>query len=190
MKTKRQECVVRAATNLDIGQIANLYTSSFPEHVMVHRNLLNNHDYLIERIKCADERWVVEENNGVIRGVAALAMAPPIGLGEIERVCVDREHRGRGIALSLCAQLIEDARLANLGFVEAFARGDQPGMQRTFDKLGFRVYGVAPRFEVVHNGVIVREQFVHMGLELKPETIDESKMSLIPSARKVYDIIQ
>ena len=150
---------------------------------------MNNPDYLSARIKNSDECWVVEESDNVIRGVAALAIASPVGLGEIERVCVDKRCRGQGIALSLCSRLVDEAILANLGFVEAFARGDQPGMQRTFDKLCFKVYGVAPRFEIMHDGKLVREQFVHMGLELKPETIDESKMMLIPNARRLYGLI-
>jgi len=189
MTTKTDTKTVRVAATSDVEQMARLYNESFPEHIMVHRNFLNNPDYLSARIKNSDECWVVEESDNVIRGVAALAIASPVGLGEIERVCVDKRCRGQGIALSLCSRLVDEAILANLGFVEAFARGDQPGMQRTFDKLCFKVYGVAPRFEIMHDGKLVREQFVHMGLELKPETIDESKMMLIPNARRLYGLI-
>jgi len=123
-------------------------------------------------------------------GVAALAVAAPVGLGEIERVCVDALYRGNGVAKKLCSRLIENARERDLGFIEAFARGDQYGMQRTFETLGFTVYGVAPRFEIVHDGRVVREQFVHMGLEIKPETIDERSMTLIDAAKRMHALIR
>ena len=180
---------VRPATEQDLEQIAGLYNSSFPEHILVQRNLLNNPSYLKERIQNPDERWVVGEKNGRITGIAALALCLPIGLGEIERVCVDGAYRGNGIAEYMCKSLVDEAKTLDLGFVEAFARGDQPAMQRTFEKLGFQVYGVSPRFEVVHNGKVVREQFVNMGLKLKPETIDETEMSLIPAAKRIYDLL-
>ena len=81
----------------------------------------------------------------------------------------------------------------DFGFVEAFARGNEIAMQKVFEKLGFTTYGVAPRFEVVHfdeknNPIIIREQFVHLGLTLKPETIDEKGMDLIAGAKKIYDL--
>ena len=178
---------VRLAEKQDVVQIARLYNDSFPEHIMVQRKVLNNPVYLADRCNNPDEVWAVEEQNGIIRGIAALAIIPPVGLGEIERVCVDRNTRGQGIAYKISDLLLNAARARNLGFVEAWARGDQPAMQRTFEKLGFKVYGVAPRFEVVHDEEVVREQFVHMGLELKPETVDERTMCLIPSARSIYD---
>jgi len=180
---------VRPLTDEDCENVAKLFANSFKEHIMVNRGLLSNPSYIINRLKNPDESWVVEEDNGMIRGVSALAICFPVGLGEIERVCVDVPHRGNGVALSMCNYLVNLASEKNLGFVEAFARGNEPAMQRTFDKLGFRVYGVAPRFEVVHNGQIVREQFVHMGLELKPESIDNSGTVLISQAQKVFERI-
>ncbi len=186
MNKKDSASVIRTASERDLEPIAQLYQKSFPEHILVQRRLLNDVHYLDQRIKNPDERWVIAEDEGSIVGVAALAIAAPVGLGEIERVCVSHEHRGNGIAEDLCGALVDHARNAALGFVEAFARGDQPAMQRTFEKLGFKVYGVSPRFEILHDKNIVREQFVHMGLELKPETIDEQTLSLIPSANKIY----
>ena len=182
--------VVRLATEQDLEQIAGLYERSFPEHIMVHRGLLNDPGYLVKRIQSPDEVWAVEECEGTIRGIAALAVIAPVGLGEIERVCVGQPHRGNGVAGKVCEYLVDQAKELDLGFVEAFARGDQPAMQRTFEKLGFKVYGVAPRFEVVHGDRIVREQFVHMGLELKPETIDEKAMSLIAPAQEAYNLMK
>jgi ribosomal protein S18 acetylase RimI-like enzyme len=181
---------VRSAQIRDAQKIAGLYASSFPEHIMVHRGILTKSMYFEERIGNPDEHWVVEEIDGVIRAVGALAVCRSVGLGEIERVCVDKEHRGNGIAYELCRHLTEKAKTENLGFIEAFARGDEHAMQRTFEKLGFKVFGIAPRFEVIHDGKIVREQFVHMGLELKPETIDEEKMNLILSAQELLNKIR
>lgn len=177
---------MRGARIEDTKKIAELYKNSFPEHIMVQRRILSNPDYILQRINNNDESWVVSEQDETIIGVAALAMAPPVGLGEIERVCVDTNHRGKNIAYNMCEWLVNEAIVRDLGFIEAFARGDQPSMQRTFEKLGFRVYGVAPRFEVVHDQKIVREQFVHMGLEIKPDTIDEKTMILIPAANELY----
>jgi N-acetylglutamate synthase-like GNAT family acetyltransferase len=175
------------AKDRDVDIIAKLYETEFPEHIMVDRGLLNNPDYIKDHIHNPDEVWVVAEKDGQIAGVAALCVVGPIGLGEIERVCTSKPHRGNGVAHSMCDYLLDEARGRKLGFVEAFARGDQPAMQRTFEKLGFRVYGVAPRFEIIHDGKVAREQFVHMGYELKPETVDEENMRLIPAARIVYD---
>lgn len=181
---------VRKAEMKDIEQMARLYSNSFPEHIMVHRGLLNNPEYLVKRIQNPDEIWAVEEKDGEIVGEAALAMIPPIGLAEVERVCVARPFRGNGVAYNICGFLVDQANKHDIGFVEAFARGNQPAMQKTFEKLGFRVYGVAPRFEVLHDDKIVREQFVHMGLELKPESIDEKAMILIPKAQEVLSAIR
>jgi N-acetylglutamate synthase-like GNAT family acetyltransferase len=186
--------IVRPAESRDLEGMAQLYASSFPEHIMVHRGILTNPSYLGEQIKSPDQRWNVAELNGEIVGVAALAIARPVGLGEIERVCVGLPFRGNGVSSGLCGSLVDAAKEEELGFVEAFARGNQPAMQRTFEKLGFIVYGVAPRFEIIHDGAdgkkkVVREQFVHMGLELKPETVDEEEMDLIASAQDVFDEI-
>jgi len=190
--TAEKRAIVRPAEGRDLEEMAELYATSFPEHIMVHRGILNNPSYLGEQIASPDQRWKVAELDNEIVGVAALSIARPVGLGEIERVCVGLPFRGNGVSTGLCGSLVEAAREQELGFVEAFARGDQPAMQRTFEKLGFIVYGVAPRFEIIHNGIgrkkkVVREQFVHMGLELKPETVDEKKMDLIPDARGVYE---
>ncbi|GEM_PF-3579692 len=181
---------VRKAEMKDIEQMARLYSKNFPEHIMVHRGLLNNPEYLMKRLQNQDEIWAVKEKDEEILGVAALAMVPPIGLAEVERACVASPFRGNGVAYSICSFLVDQANKHDIGFVEAFARGDQPAMQKTFEKLGFKVYGIAPRFEVVHDDRIVREQFVHMGLELKPESIDEKAMILIPKAREVLEAIR
>lgn len=177
--------IVRKAIPYDAKAVAQLYQRNFPEHIMVQRGFLNDTGYLRERFVDPNEEWVVSEN-GSIAGVAALAIIPPVGLGEIERVCVSAEHRRNGAAVAMCAALVEQARKRDLGFVEAYARGDQQGMQRAFENVGFKVYGISPRFEIVHNGRVCREQFVHMGLELKPETVDESAISLIPAAKAMY----
>jgi N-acetylglutamate synthase-like GNAT family acetyltransferase len=191
--------VVRQAEAADLEEMAALYASSFPEHIMVHRGILSNPSYLSEQIRSPDQRWMVAEmedgsGGAEIVGVAALAIARPVGLGEIERVCVGLPFRGNGVSAGLCGSLVEAARDEELGFVEAFARGNQPAMQRTFEKLGFIVYGVAPRFEIIHDSSdgqkkVVREQFVHMGLELKPESVDEKGLGLIPPAQELYGMI-
>lgn len=183
------EVSVRFATVEDTGAMAALYNDSFPEHIMVQKGLLNDPQYLEGRLGNNDEKWVIAEKEGKLVGVAALAICPPVGLAEIERVCVDIPYRGNGVAYKLCEKLLEEAKTGGMGFVETFARGDQPAMQRTFEKAGFKVYGVAPRFEVVHERKVVREQFVHMGLELKPDTVDERQMQLIPLAQGLFDII-
>lgn len=185
----QKDYTVRRATVNDILEITNLYRNSFQEHIMVQRGILTSEEYFQNQLKNLDEIWTVVEKENKVVGVAALAIIRPVGLGEIERVCVDRNERGCGYAVALCEYLVNEAKNQDLGFIEAFARGDQPAMQRTFEKLGFKTYGVAPRFEVVHNGRIVREQFVHMGLELKPETVDEKSMVLIPTAKKLYNQI-
>ena len=185
----KSDGVVRRANQNDVNQIATLYDNFFPEHIMVRRGFLNNPEYIAQRLENFDEFWAVEQLESEIRGVAALAISTPVGLGEIERVCVGIEHRNNGIAKKLLAKLITESKRRDLGFVEAFARGDQPSMQAAFEKNGFRVYGVSPRFEIVHEGKVVREQFVHMGLELKPLTIDEQNLVLIPNARSVYEAI-
>jgi len=179
----------RNAIIADASRIAQLYAINFPEHIMVQRGLLTNVTYLEEHLASKTEQWIVYDSGKALIGVAALAMVPEVGLGEIERVCVDREHRGNGVAQTICSHLVELAREQNLGFVEAFARGDQYGMQRTFEKLNFTVYGVAPRFEIVHNGRIVREQFVHMGLLLKSMSVDESSLDLIGVAKRLHQQI-
>ncbi len=179
---------VRRALPTDAEAVAHIYTKSFPEHIMVQRGILNNTTYLTEHFVHPEERWVVEEQQGTLRGVAALAIARPVGLGEIERVCVDLQHRGNNIAYSLCEHLVQEAQKERLGFVEAFARGQQPGMQKTFEKLGFNVYGISPRFEVALKGNVVRELFVHMGLLLEGQTIIEPEL-LIPPARRMYEHI-
>ena len=157
---------------------------------MVYKGLLNNPGYICDRLQQEDEAWAVAESDGIIKGVAALVMAKPVGLGEIERVCVSDEYRGNGLAGEVCEHLLEEAGTQRLGFVEAFARGDIPAMQRTFEKIGFKFYGVAPRFEVMHGDKVVREQFVHMGYELQPETIDENSMRLIPQAQNIYNALR
>jgi N-acetylglutamate synthase-like GNAT family acetyltransferase len=139
---------------------------------MVYRGILNNPTYIRNQLDQKNEVWMVKERGDEIVGVAALAISEPVGLGEIERVCVSKEHRGNGDAYDICAALLEEAKQRDLGFVEAFARGPQIGMQKTFEKLDFDVYGVSPRFEVVRDEKIIREDFVHMGIELKPETCD------------------
>lgn len=185
----QKDYTVRRATMNDILGMIDLYRNSFQEHIMVQRGILTNEEYFQKQLNNPDEIWTVVEKENKIVGVAALGIARPVGLGEIERVCVDKNERGCGYAVALCEYLVNEAKEQDLGFVEAFARGDQPAMQRTFDKLGFKTYGVSPRFEVVHGGKIVREQFVHMGLELKPETVDEESMVLTPKAKKLYDQI-
>jgi N-acetylglutamate synthase-like GNAT family acetyltransferase len=181
------EPLIRPAKQEDLEKMARLYEAGFPEHIMVRRGILNNPDELAKKISDPDQTWVVADTGSKIIGVAALAVVPPVGLGEIERVCVAQPFRGNGVAKSMCSYLVEDAIRKDIGFVEAFARGTQPAMQKTFDNLGFKVYGIAPRFEVMHDDSIVREPFVHMGRLLKPGTLDLQGTSLIKQAQEVFD---
>jgi ribosomal protein S18 acetylase RimI-like enzyme len=179
--------VARKATADDAPAMARLYERCFPEHIMVQRGILNDPGYLRENIGDPDQVWAVAGDD--IFGVAALAIARPVGLGEIERVCVDERFRNNGVGKAICGLLLEEAKMQDLGFVEAFARGTQYGMQRAFESLGFRVYGISPRFEIMRYGNVMREQFVHMGIELKPETVlDET--NLILAARELDALVR
>jgi N-acetylglutamate synthase-like GNAT family acetyltransferase len=180
---------IAKAEKKDSKNIAELYDKNFSEHIMVQRGLLNDASYIESKLNQDEEEWIVAKVNNDVVGVAALAMIKPVGLAEIERVCVARSYRGNSLAYKMCSYLLDSAKVQGMGFIEAYARGDQPAMQKTFQKLGFKVYGVSPRFEVIHDGTVVREQFVHMGLELKPESIDMKKMKLIPKAQTLFDMI-
>jgi N-acetylglutamate synthase-like GNAT family acetyltransferase len=179
--------VARRATADDAPEIAILYERHFPEHIMVRKGILNDPGYIREKIADPNHIWAVAGDR--ICGVAALAIAPPVGLGEIERVCVDARYRNNGIGGAICGLLLEEARQQDLGFVEAFARGTQYAMQRTFQNLGLRVYGISPRFEIMNDGRVMREQFVHMGIELKPETV-LAGTNLIPPAKELQEAMQ
>ncbi|MFA6073415.1 MAG: GNAT family N-acetyltransferase [Candidatus Woesearchaeota archaeon] len=183
-KSKDLPSVTRIAKKEDVVQIANIYKRSFAEHILVHRGILTDTNYLLDRLNVDSEVWVVNEQRGIIKGVAALGLTSIVGLGEIERVCVDEKYRGNGVALSLCSYLLNEAKQRDIGFVEAFARGNMPSMQQTFLNLGFDVYGVSPRFEIIHEDRVVREMFVHMGKILKPETLYLTGLDLIAPAKK------
>jgi len=197
MQNNDTECTtmqytVRPAKEQDLDQIASLYNRSFPEHIMVHRGFLNNPEYLREKINNKDEIWAVEEENGTIRGVAALGITRPVGLGEIERVCVDIPYRGNGVAKALCEYLTEQAVEQDLGFVESWARGCQPGMQKTFENLGFSEVGISARFEIIQivddKERVVREKFVHYELILKPDTI-KKETNFIPKVQELHEFL-
>jgi N-acetylglutamate synthase-like GNAT family acetyltransferase len=183
------EINIRRMTEKDLEEVAGLYQTSFSDHILVQRNVLNNPSYLQKQIMDNDQIWKVGEVDGVIKGVAALGSVPIIGSGELERACVHQDFRQNGLSYKICSSLMEDAQEIGLSFVEGFARGTQPAMQRTLQKLGFKVYGVAPRFEVMHNGRIVRENFVHMGKLLDESRLDLTGQLLIPEADRVYDSI-
>jgi N-acetylglutamate synthase-like GNAT family acetyltransferase len=179
--------VARKATAEDAPRIARLYELHFPEHIMVRKRILTDPGYIREKIADPDHRWAVAGDD--VYGVAALAIARPVGLGEIERVCVDARYRNNGIGGAICGLLLDDAKAEDLGFVEAFARGTQYAMQRTFQNLGLRVYGISPRFEIMNDGRVMREQFVHMGIELKPETV-LAGTNLISPAKELQEAMQ
>jgi RimJ/RimL family protein N-acetyltransferase len=186
---EKEDFLVRRMTPSDLDNIAKLYTENFPEHILVHRGILNNFTYLEGKINDPDQVWAVGEHDERMVGVAALAIFPPIGSAEIERVCVEKSFRGNGVARGICSYFVDLARQLGLGYIEAFARGNEPAMQRTLEKLGFQVYGISPKFEVMHGDKVVREEFVNMGLLLKPEILDTDEMDLIPDAKKVYTFL-
>lgn len=179
----------RRATVADVGQIAELYEKNFPEHIMVHKKVLNNHSYLEKKLNNQNEIWTVAEKEGKIIGVAVLRVVYHMGFGELSGACIAKPFRKKGIFHQLCKKLIDEAKNQGLGFIEGFARGDEQAVQKTLAKLGFKVYGVAPRFEIARQGNIKREQFVHMGIELKPG-ITEGSANLIPIAQILYDKIK
>ena len=49
---------IKIASLEDAQEVAELYNSSFKEHIMVQRGLLNNPDYLKDRFQQDAEKWV------------------------------------------------------------------------------------------------------------------------------------
>jgi N-acetylglutamate synthase-like GNAT family acetyltransferase len=179
---------IRLASAQDSGQIAEMYEIAFSEHILVHEGKLNNPEFINGMIADPNVHYIVASQNGKIVGAAALAIADIIKGGEIERVVVADEYRGNGLSKDLCGELVGVAKEQGLQYVFAFARGGMKPMQKTFRNLGFEVFGVMPIFAIVHEGRVVRENFVHMGLLIEPESLYDNN-DLIPEAQRLYDVI-
>lgn len=184
--------LVRSATIDDAENIAKLYNDHFSEHILVHRNILNNPEYVSNQIKDSNQKWVVSDINNEIVGSAVLAMAKVVGLGDIERICVNSDFRGKGLANHLVNRLVEVGKDENLGYLTADARVNTPAMQKTFLNLGFNAYCVTPKFEIINldNNQVVRELFAHMGCLLKPETVYTQNTHLIGEVKEVFENTQ
>jgi len=187
-KMSTDRVLVKWAKKQDAFGISQLYSSAFPEHILVHDHVLDNPEFIAREIEDGKKFYVAAEFNNAIVGAAALAYEPKLRGGEIERVVVDPRFRGNGVCKNLCKVLVGEAHVLDLDFVEAFARGTQRAMQQTFHDLGFRVYGISPRFAVLPEGKIVREQFVHMGRVLKPDSV-YAKTDLIGEAQALYGFL-
>jgi predicted GNAT family N-acyltransferase len=179
---------VREMNDGDLERVAKLYNDNFKASINVHNGL-----YTPENIGKwfgdSNQHWLLVGSDSAVFGVAVLNISPIDNLGEVERVCVAEEHRGEGVSQKICSDLLDIAVKKNIGFVETYARGDQPAMQKVFANLDFGVYGIAPRFNIIHNGVVVRKPFVHMGKVLSPESVSLENLQLVPPAGEIYKFL-
>lgn len=186
-RTKNIDCIkIRRAQPGDAEEISNLYRRSFPEHILVHQGILSDPDKMEEQLKVPNKYWLVAEEKGDICGCAAIEVADWNKAAEIERVVVDERHRGNGIATDLCKELTSVAETIGVEYIFAHCRGPEIGMQRALEKQNFEVMGIMPVFHVVHNGKVIRENFVYMAKLLNNAWVNiESKDELIPAAEAV-----
>lgn len=68
---------------------------------------------------------IVAEEDRVPRGYITWRTDPARGHGEITLLAVDPEHRGRGIARTLCEQAMDQMRRAGARIVEISTGGDE-----------------------------------------------------------------
>ena len=182
---------IRHAISTDAQEIADLYKSSFQEHILVQRGILSNPKELEKQIALENKYWLVAEKEGKIKGCAAIEVADWNKSAEIERVVVDNEYRGNGVGSEICKSLVECAEKVGVEYLFAHCRGPEFGMQRALEKQGFRVSGIMPVFHVVHDGRKIRENFVYMERFLNGAEKDvESPDNLIPAAQRVKDAIE
>lgn len=182
--------VLREPKAYDSKKVAELYKTSFPEHILAKRGVLSDSERLREQFKLENKKWSIAETGERIVGSSALEISEWNTAAELERIVVAKDMRGNGIAKDMCKTLIDDvAQPIGIKYLCAHARGPEYGMQKTLQNLGFKVGGVIPVFYVNHDGRDVRENFVYMfrflnGGEGEVESFD----NLIPPADSIKKI--
>jgi L-amino acid N-acyltransferase YncA len=175
-------------TKEDVEEVANIYATSFPEHVFIER--LTNPEFFCGQLLREDIMWIVaeERESQKLVGAAALAQIPLNYSGEIERVVVEKTARGQGISKMLVGSLVDAAERLGINYLFAWVRGAQPAMQKTFLDLGFEVGGVfpppyvvmyqrgekgrlEPRRSLNGTGIPMRELFVFMYKILRDDVV-------------------
>jgi len=86
------------------------------------------------------ELFLVAEESGHVVGYVS-AVIRRDGQGHIVSICVDPEHRRRGIGTALMVEVLRRIKELGLCSVRLEVRVSNVGAQRLYQKLGFRVVG-------------------------------------------------
>ncbi|NXJ86068.1 NAT8 acetyltransferase, partial [Trogon melanurus] len=88
--------------------------------------------------------WVAEASGSVVGTVAVAPPQDPAERGaalELKRMSVSKDYRGRGIAKSLCEEVLRFARARGYGAVVLTTSAAQVAAQRLYERQGFRKVG-------------------------------------------------
>jgi|SRR3989344_3833810 len=131
---------IRKATSKDASGIANVLVQSYnikdlKEGISVFKNEVNK-----------DHHYIVAEESGKIIGIVTWIMhgLPKHQLCELDRIAVQPEFRGKGVAHKLFDSLINDAKSfykknkSKLRKLYLLTHADNSRAQKFYEKLGFR----------------------------------------------------
>ena len=109
---------------------------------------------------------VARDEDGALVGSAQLDLAtPPNGRhrAEVQKVCVVRSARGRGIGKQLMLAIEEAARASGRKLLVLDTRKDSVA-ERLYRGLGYREVGVIPGYARTVNGTLVTAVFLYRAL--------------------------
>lgn len=132
---------LRRAGSDDLAEIMRIETATFASdawsEAAMAGELESEHTYYL----------VAERNDsGEVEGYAGLLAPSGAGQGDIQTIAVAESARRGGLGRALMLHLMGEARQRRAREVFLEVRADNPGAQRLYERLGFELIGVRPRY--------------------------------------------
>jgi len=131
--------VIRTATPGDLGAIMAIETASFPTDAWPE-------NAMAAELVSVHGRYIVEEEDGAIRGYAGLRHLAGGTDSDVQTIAVAEEARGLGLGRALLGELLATAREHGAQEIFLEVRADNPVAQKLYESEGFAEIGRRARY--------------------------------------------
>lgn len=142
--------------------IRQFVPSDFQQVISIEKEAFREHDpFLYMRLyEISSEGFLVAEKDGIIAGFVVGILISDIE-GKIFSIAVNKKNRGSGVATLLIKTLLDTFRKKGVTNVELEVRKSNLIAQELYQKLGFNMIGIAPRYYCDGESAIIMRKIIN-----------------------------
>lgn len=132
----KEEIVIRSMELRDVAQVEKIEQDTFSQPWTA--------DDFLDGIQKADRIYMVAEQSGEVLGYCG--MWNVAGEGQITNVAVKKQHRRKGIAVSMLSEFLKKGQQQGISAYTLEVRSSNAGAMALYEKMGFKNCGTRKNF--------------------------------------------